>query len=259
MNQIAVDTGVLVITAAGSSGSESLTDLSIIGVPSSQFSRWPGVAGFPQRFSPQSQKVWISMVSDPEFKKQLRAWGSLDLAWHNAIIEFLRRCEAEGVSPFKDDTDSAKNDYVREYLRSARLTIVKFFDETGFFQRVRVRKAFREYKRGDTGLTFESWAELYRVKDPTFEKWLNQVPSPRFLRGVDNRWSKVLAPNITVWVRYVNENHAVVGYSIKVPGTIVVPGKRTPKRKEVDRWLDQQLVLPVIRAARLRDVSNRLF
>lgn len=237
-----------------------LTDLSIIGVPSSQFTRMPGVAGFPQKFSRESQAVWNKLVMDEAFKKRCKVAPSNDLMWHNAIQEFLSLCEHEGVFPFQNNPDLTRNEFVHDYVKRGRIALVKFLDETGIFDRVKVKKAYREYLRKDKGLVITSWAELYPVKDAEgFLKWAQQVPMPRFIKSVDSRYIKVVQPNVHTWIRYINSSRIYIGFSIEVPGVITIPGKPNPRRKDVDNYIDDFLFLPIIRAHRFHSVKTRLF
>jgi hypothetical protein len=236
-----------------------LTDLSIIGVPNAAQNRWPTLTGFPQKFNKEALVVWKEVVESPDFKAQMKAWGTKDAAWHNAIIQFLSACEDKGVFPFPNNTDTTRNEFIQDFVRRGRISLVNFANESGLFTQVRVRKAYREYVRKDTGLVFSCWAELFPVKDPNFEKWLTTSPMPRFLKHVDNRYVKVVQPNVNMWVRYLNPARVTVGFTIEVPGTINIPGKKTPKRKEVDSWIDRVIWYPIVRAHRFADVRNRLF
>lgn len=236
-----------------------LTDLSIIGVPEAAQGRWPTLTGYPRKFNPEAQVVWKKMLESDVFKEGLKHWGSKDLAWHNAIQMFLRACEDAGIFPFPNNTDTTRNEFIQDFVRRGRLALVNFCDKSGIFQHVKVRKAFREYVRKDTGLVIKCWAELLPVKDPSFEKWLLTSPTPRFLHGTDNRYVKTVQPNVNMWVRYLSEARVTIGFSIEIPGTINIPGKKTPKRKEVDAFLDRTMWLPIVRAHRFADVRNRLF
>ena len=236
-----------------------LTDLSIIGVPVAQQKRLPGLAGYPRKFSAEGLSVWTTMLQDPEYKKEIRNKDDLDLVWHLTILEFLSRCQDQGVLPFANNTDVTKNEYIAEFLTKARIYCVQFVKECRFFDRVKVRKAFREYTRKDNGLVIRTWAELYVIKDPTFENWLMTVPMPRFHRQPDNRYTRLIMPHITMWVRYINAARVIVGFDIEVAGTINIPGKPNPSRKAVDKFIDQTIWLPIIRAHRITDIKNRLF
>jgi hypothetical protein len=238
---------------------KGLTDLSILGVPESAQTRGPSIAGFPRKFNPDSLKVWKSMLEDPEFKNKVRQWASNDLAWHHAIQDFLSRCDAQGVFPFQNNTDTTRNEFIQDFVRRGRLDLMQFVNESGIFKRARVKKVFREYTRKDSGLIINSWAELFPIKEPGFEKWLTTSPMPRFIPSIGNKYVKVVRPNVVMWVRYINDNKVTIGFSIEVAGTINIPGKKTPKRKEVDKYIDNNIYLPTVRAHRFNDVKNRLF
>jgi hypothetical protein len=238
---------------------KGLTDLSIIGVPEASQKRWPTVTGYPRKFSSEALCVWKDMVESDEFKQAIKVWGTKDLAWHNAIQMFLSLCEDRGVFPFPNNTDTTRAEFVQDFVRRARLKLVAFADESGVFQHLRVKRAFREYVRKDTGLVINCWAEVYPVRDPSVEAWLTKSPMPRFIKHPDSRYMKMVQSNVNMWVRWLNTSRIIIGYSIEIHGTINLPGKKTPKRKEVDAWIDRTIWLPIVRAHRFNDVRNRLF
>jgi hypothetical protein len=236
-----------------------LTDLSIIGVPEDYFTKFPGVYGYPKKFAKEAFEVWKELVTSKEFRTKCRSLGTIDLAWHVAIQDFLSLCEDRGVFPFINNTDTARNEFVTDFMRRGRIEIVRFLDEIKMFEKVRVKKAYREYRRKDTGLVIKSWAELFPVEDPNFQTWINTFPSPRFLKTVNNRWYKILRPNLIVWIRIINKSRVTIGFDIEVAGTITVPGNKTPTRKEVDSFIDNSIFLPIIRSHRFNNVKTRLF
>lgn len=236
------------------------TDLSIIGVPLSQQRDWPTIAGFPRKFNRLALPMWADVLEDAEFVRQATALGNKDATWNLAIQEFLQRCEDVGVMPFPGNTDISQNQYVQSYVKRSRLELVNFVERVGMFKRLHVRSVYRQYTRDEEGITFHCWAELFPVLNfPDFRQWLVTSPWPRFIKTVDNKYVKVIRPNVNMWVRYLNDSRITVGYSIKVIGTVNIPGNKTPTRKEVDEYLDRTVWLPIIRAHRFRDVKNRLF
>lgn len=239
----------------------SLMDLSIIGVPEACQGRQPTITAFPKKFSASSAKIWATMIQDKEYQARCRVWSTLDLVWHNTIQEFLSRCNTEGIFPFSNNSPTAKNDYIQEFVRRARIALVKYVDESGLMANVRVHKAFREYIRKDNGLTITSWANLYPLKDEVgdFEKFLVQQPLPRMMKQVDNRYQRIVIPHVRVWARYINKSRVKIGFDIDVAGTIGVPNKPLAKRKEVDKYIDNNILLPIIRSHRFKDVKTRLF
>lgn len=221
----------------------------------------PSLTGYPRKFSPDALPVWTRLLQSDEWKNNIKASGDADYVWHQTIVDFLKLCEQEGIVPFAGNTDTTKNEYVFEFVNNSRIALVRYFNEVGFFERVKVRKAYREYVRRDGNIIVRSWAELFPVKDMSFEKWLVQVPLPRFHKNVDNRYIRMVQPHITAWVRYLSMARVTVGFEINVAGTINIPGKsgKTPSRKAVDKFIDSTIYLPIVRAHRFDGVRNRLF
>ncbi len=241
-------------------GNDRLTDLSIIGVPDQCQKRIPTATAYPRKFESRALSIWQSYVDTPEFKNWARRQSDLDQVWHETIKQFLKLCEEQGVVPFANNTDTTRNEFLENAFSRSRIMLVRWFNEVKLFERVKVRKAFREYVANDKGLLIRSWAELFNVKDlQEFEAWLQQTPSPRFLKYPDNRWTKMVQPHIMVWVKIVNSARIIVGYEIKLAGTINIPGKKTPSKKEVNRFIDNTLWFPIVRAHRINAVKNRLF
>lgn len=239
---------------------DRLMDLSIIGVPDAQQKKLPGLTSFPRKFDDRSRPVWEQYVSSPEYKSWARGVGDLDTIWHETIKQFLKLCEGQGILPFSNNTDLTRNEFVQNAFNNSRIMLVRWLDECKLFERVKVKKAYREYVMNEKGLTIRCWADLYPIKDlGAFEAWLKQVPMPRFLKAPDNRWTKMVQPHIMVWVRMMNASRTVVGYEIKMVGTINIPGKKTPTKKEVNRFIDNTLWYPIVRAHRIDAVKTRLF
>ena len=235
-----------------------LIDLDMIGVPPEFHNKWPVVQGYPTKFNPFGLPLWILVLSDTKFVRSLHS-GSVDLAWHNTVLEFIERCADSGIFPFSNVTDTTRNEYIQDYLRRGRIILVRFMNESGMFTRLRVKRAYREYVRTDSGLNLVSWADCYPITDRNFSQWLQTSPMPRYLRGTDSRFVKILQPHIQSWVRCINPARPTIGFSIEVFGTVNIPGNKTPKREEVDAFLDTQMWLPIIKAHRFDNVVTRLF
>lgn len=240
---------------------KELTDLSIIGVRKAAQNEWPSVAGFPRKFNRQAIPIWTEMLLSEDFKRKASAEPTRDEVWHLAIQEFLRLCAESGVYPFPGNTDTTQNEYVQDFVRRARLAIVHFVEKVDFFNGLTVRKVFRQYARTENGLILHCWAELFPLRNyPSFRTWLVTSPLPRFIKTVNNKYVKVILPNhVNMWVRYLNDQRVTVGFSIRVTGTVNVPGNKAPTRQEVDDFLDRTVWLPIARANRFRAVKNRLF
>ena len=235
----------------------ALTDLSLIGVPEDQQHRIPSISNYPNKFSPLAFDIWISLVDNEDYHRRCIVWHSIDLIWHKTIQEFIGLCQDAGVFPFLGVfNDIARNQFVVEFLRRGRITIVQYLQEVGMFDRVRIRKTFREYRHLDLGLRINSWAELYPIADKNFESWLTQTPLPRMLKHPQKKYTRVLLPRVIVWVRYISSARVILGFTIQTAGQIVLPGKTTPTRHEVNDYLENSIWLPIVRAHRFEQVKN---
>lgn len=240
-------------------GSRSrFTDLSIIGVPDRFQSGYPIPSAYPRRFANEARHVWDKLVTDPQWKSLIKD-TELDLAWDQTIREFLSRCTEKGVLPFVNNTDMARNEFVREFLTRSRRHVVDYMNEIGMFKKIRIRKAYREYTRRENGLTYRSWAELYPLKDNEFESWLTKAPLPRFWKMTDKMYVRIVRPHIRVWVKFVNRNRVIVGFEIHAAGSITIPGSKSPSKRDVATFIDRTIVLPIIKAHRFKDLTTRLF
>lgn len=241
---------------------DKLTDLSILGVPDQCQGRAPTVTAFPNKFNDKAKPVWVAMIESEDYQDKVRVWGSLDLIWHNAIQEFLGLCEDKGIYPFDNGMEASKNEYVKDAIRAGRILLVQYANECKLFEHVRIRKAFREYKRTKTGMVLISWADLYPLEEDVgagFEKWLMQRPLPRMYKMTSNRYVHYVRPHIRMWVRFINRYRVRIGFEIDIAGQVSVPRNKTATRKEVDAYIDRTIYLPTIRAHRFKGINTRLF
>ena len=248
------------IQLAAANPNDRLMDLSIIGVPDAYQQKIPTITSYPQKFDPAGLSIWQSHVSSPEYKAWAKSINNLDQVWHETIKQFLKLCEDQGVLPFTNNTDLTRNEFIQDAFNRSRIMLVRWLDEIKMFEKVKVRKAYREYIRNERGFTIRCWAELFPVKDaPAFEEWLRKTPSPRFLKYPDGRWTKMVQPHIVVWVKILNASRTIVGYEVKMAGTINIPGKKTPTKKDVNKFIDNTIWFPIVRAHRIDAIKNRLF
>lgn len=249
-------------TNKADSQTNELTDLSILGVPKQYQSRNPSVKAFPAKFNASASNVWTEMLQSQGYKDKVKVWGNLDLVWHNTIQEFLKQCEILGVFPFNNSMETSTNEAVKDAVRAARILIVQYADECKLFNRVKVRKAFREYIRLEQGMTLISWADLYPLEDEVadgFEKWLTSTPLPRMYKMTNNRYVRYIRPHIRMWVRYINKARVRIGFEIDLAGKVTVPNNDVATREEVDDFIDRTIYFPIIRSHRFKKVHTRLF
>lgn len=237
----------------------AMPNLSLIGVPESMQQRPPMIGSYPDKFNQDARWVWKKMFSDDAFKEELRSDDDADLQWHSAIVEFLRRCEQDGVMPFHPNTQQELTDAVVNSLNNARIYLKNFIDGIGLFERVKVLTACREYHIKEHGTAVISWATLRNVRDPFFEKWLTQKPNPGLVMSTAQQYQRLIQSNILVSVKYINQTRVTVKYEIQIGTPISVPGKRLATKKEAEDFMDRVVWLPIVRAHRFRGLKNRLF
>lgn len=242
---------------------ESLTDLSVIGVPAEYQVMWPQVVAYPAKFSDQGFQVWQDLLSDEQFVHRLQSMQSKDIAWHAAIQAFLVECERLFIEPIQGGTPTAPTAYFRNEVRRGRIFLVDYANKIGLFTKMQVQFAtrdMREYIRTKDGFIIYSYARMFPVKDGTLEQWLVSLPMPRFIKHQRTRMIATIRPGVRFWVNCQNLSRVYVGQEIDVPNsTIDIPGNRTPTRAEVDAYLDYQVWMPLVRSIKYDNIPNRLF
>ncbi len=242
---------------------DKLTDLSAIGVPAQYQARLPFADAYPRSFNKIARPIWNEMLQGEDYKKKVKSWGSIDTIWFNTIEEFMSNCETLGVDPIDTNMEMSENEAFKDYVRYARILLVQYADEAKLFERVKVRKAFREYVRNDNGMTLISWADLYPMDIDIaegFEKWLVSTPMPRMYKMTNNRYVKfVRPPRIHMWVRFLNRYRVRIGFEIDIQGQVHVPGSPLATRLEVDDYIDRMIYFPLIKAHRFKNVRTRIF
>lgn len=246
------------ITASRTSTPNSLPSLALIGVPENMQDKAPGVTSYPSKFSQEGRRVWEALFRDETFQYDFKQCSSAEDKWYFAIVRFLDACGDASITPFANATEQDRNDAAIQYLTAGRMDLVRFADEVGFFEKVSLGKVTTTYRLKDYGFRVASSAQIRKLKDPLFEKWLTTPPLPRFLRTGDMLYSKHIRSNVNMWVRYVNSARITVGYEIDIATSVSVSGKRLPTRKEVDSFIDRVIWKPVLRAHRFKN-TNRLF
>ena len=238
---------------------KGMPDLTMLGVPEGLQERAPSIPSYPRRFNADARFIWKQMIQDKDFQTRMRALDTFPLMWHCAIVEFLTRCNEFAATPFSDTTLQNQNDNAITALQSARISLCKFVDGIGLFEKIKIQKAWRDYKIREKGFAIYAWATVRRVADPSFEKWLTQAPTPRLTRSIDLKYRKMIQPNVEVWVRFPVNTRVMVGYEILIAHPISIPGKRLATRKEIDAYIDKSIWLPLVRSFRFKNLGMRIF
>jgi hypothetical protein len=242
---------------------DKLTDLTLIGVPAKYQAGLPFQDAYPRSFSKLARPIWNEMLQGEDYKAQVKSWGTINEIWANTIQNFMNDCETLGVDPIDLNMEVSENEAFKDAVRYARILLVQYADEAKLFERVKVRKAFREYVRNDNGMTLISWADLYPMDTDVadgFEKWLTTSPMPRMYKMTNNRYVKfVRPPRIRMWVRFLNRYRVRIGFEIDIDGHVRVPGDPLATRLEVDDFIDRTIYFPLIKAHRFENVRTRIF
>ncbi len=239
---------------------EQRTSMSILGMP---MNPPPSSSFYPERFNPFAKKVWDAMFADESFSLALAEEQDHVDQWYLCIQVFLKRCSQQGVFAFSSANINLNNDLVVGFLTRSRLKLAVFYKRSRFFRNGMIGRITRNYKYTDGSLllTVSSYL-LPATIDPTFEKYLLTPPFPRFKRetGVNGLYTKHLAPNVDLFVRFYNRQRVEVGYKIfchQAPFSGNVA--RVPNRREQTQFTEQQIWLPIVRRYPIADVRNRPF
>lgn len=237
-----------------------MPDLSIIGVSEQDQSRYPTKSSFPKRFNADAFKVWQKLVESEDVQTFIVENSDKSRVWDYCIMQFITRCGEEGVVPFGKASEQQKTETVIEHFRLSRIKVVDFFKRVSMFDKVRVSKTYRTYVCTPGQTVVKTWAELRPVNDPTFESWLTKAPEPHFVRGTGSRYFKQLQPNLLVYVDYISPMRVKLGFEIQAGSGVMIATKRkTPTKKEVEKYMDSTVWLPIVRSHRFLGMNNRLF
>lgn len=223
--------------------------LSNLGVTDVAQSVDPTAAAFPQAFNINSQGVWDSTISQIEMTKDKA------LNWGMAIKTFIANCVEQDIFPFSN-LKQAPNDRILSELQHARRAIVKFLDDSRMLDLVDLRATKREVLVSNVGFTLRVYGDA-TLKDPTFEQWLGQKPSPSFSYQHGNVYAKHLAHGVTMMV-HRTANRWRVGYEITSHHFPQLPGNHVPSKAELEKFVLDLLWMPVLRTHRPQGYHHRL-
>jgi hypothetical protein len=205
-------------------------------------------------FNPNNKSVWQKAVHElvPE---------NPTVDWVRCIQRYVDLCTLRGVYPFQS-VQQSRNDQISDYLRERRRAFVKFIDQTDFFEGVKLRTTDRKVVVTDKGFVLTVTATA-RIVDPSFEKWLMEMPFPRFdLVKKEGRHWKTLQTGLRMFAyRDLGSNSPerwVVGYEITCPIYPDLPDKHLPSKQQLEKFVLDILYMPHLRAMRPKKALNRL-
>jgi antitoxin component of RelBE/YafQ-DinJ toxin-antitoxin module len=240
---------------------DSFAGISLLGVDDSKD---PSLSTFPPTFSRDAFNVWVAVLESPEYLNVKEQTTSTTKRWYEAVRLYLRRCEREGEFPFRLSTQQSRNDMVMAYLKRARLTLVKYFEDAGFFEKVKIRRLQRTYLLNDDNLTIVVEAILQPFQDPTFNQWLRKMPLPRMLPspGHPRVFERHLVnmPGIVVYCDTTREMVTKLGYRLTCPTKPVYPSShKIPTNEQMSQFIESLLWIPIVRIKRIKGAGIRLF
>lgn len=236
-------------------------DLMLLGVPADWIDRQPTATRFPKSFSNESSTIWQKMFSNEDIAKRIRSEGTVPSQWKAAFKLFMNLCEEKGVQPFASERSRVDNSSLISFLKTSRVRMSKFFNDTKFFQIMRIIRGSQERKY-DTGYSKFGIRSSIRVKSPfrtlsDLEKFLYALT---FVKEPNSSYKKVITPNCIIHVNAQFINRIKVSYEIHGCSSVYLGNKnKLPTRKQVYYFADTIIWLPIIRAHRISAIGNNLF
>ena len=229
--------------------------LSNLGIDALDQARSPTVQTFPLAFNQNNHSDWNAAVQNTVMGEDpMDDWG-------RTIKEYVRLCTHRGVYPFQNLHES-KNDQIVDYLRERRREFVRFVNRTDFFSSITLRTTHRRVTATDSGFMLTVYAKTLNT-DPSFIKWLQEIPFPRFdLVRKDGRYKKHLINGLEVFVQNDGADNMtdrwIVGYDIHCPMYPDLPTNHTPSKAEIERFVLDVLWMPLLRSMRPLRTTHRL-
>lgn len=229
--------------------------LSNLGVTVLEQARPPTSNTFPPAFEQQNHHDWDAAVI------QLIPSGNALEDWAITIKRYVELCTARNVFPFQT-LQQNRNDQITEFFRTRRRAFVKFIDRCNFFDNVTIRSTHHKVIVTDRGFILTIYAKA-RISDPSFVKWLTEIPYPRFdiVKDQQGRHIRQIMDGLDMFV--INEAGNLperwdVGYDIMCPFYPDIPNDHTPSKAEMERFILDILWMPILRSARPLHMNYRL-
>lgn len=224
--------------------------LANLGVLDTDQVRDPTAQAFPMAFNPNCRRVWDAVLTD------LVMTDDVGFNWGSAIRAFLEQCISQDLYPFSNLKQSA-NDQILTALGDARKAVVKFLNRSKMLHYVNLRATLREVQMSNVGFTLRVLGNA-TLKDPTFEKWLLQMPMPAFRQKHNGRWIKHLSSEVTMVVFNEGTQRWRVGYEIVCHHFPDLPGKHLPSKAELEKFVLDILWTPILKSHRPDGFHHRL-
>ena len=231
--------------------------LSNLGVPPLVQARNPTPETFPSALNLNNKSVWGTAVAETP------PTASVPETWALCLKRYVELCEIQDLFPFQT-LHQSRNDQISDFLKEARMMVVKYINRSGLFDEVKLTKSHRSVHVTHDGFNIVVYAKA-TITDPSFEQWLQQMPYPHFnsMRRPDGKWIKPLGNGVTMFV--INGKHGGysptrwhIGYEIECKMFPDVPTTGTPSRSALEKFIMEVLFMPVLRTHRPLKVLHRL-
>lgn len=229
-------------------------------------SKDPSLYNFPTKFSIAGRRVWAELLKSPQYARAKLSFKSRDDDWSWVLRAYLTLCNKAGVMAFKGATEQSKVDAVTAFLTVARRRAIKFFDDTGFFEKTKLFLTSREYGIFEDHFTVTTRAQLRPITDPTFTDWLRSHPPGPLFRptGVARQFTKSLFNNIDSGVVFTFDAvymvRPILTMTMQCETPIAYGHTRSLATEQAAReYAEQTIWLPLVRSHRFRNATNRLF
>lgn len=232
------------------------TELSILGVDTS---KPPSIATFPKQFNKEGFQLWSEMLNSDWYSDLKSDGGSATDIWYEVIKHYMKTAADEGLFPFNQTHQQSNNDIAMSFLTSARIRTKRFFDETEFFDKVKVNSVDRSYVFLPQSFTVISTAELKSIEDPTFISWMTSLPSPGFV-NVDGVFKKNLQANVDISLEFLRGKKTRLTVSVFCHTPLSLPDyNKLPTKSKLTQFAEKTIWLPIVRAHKFNRLTKRLF
>jgi hypothetical protein len=227
--------------------------LAHLGISDIDQARSPTADAFPHAFNINCKPQWDQAVGRVEPSDDPK------VDWGLAIRNYVELCTSTDRYPFSNMKQSS-NDQIVEHLKNARRAVVKFLNNSKFLNHVQIRTTARKVKMNNMGFSLDVFGQVY-IKDPTFVRWLLEMPYPGFRIKHEGRYIKHIGNDVTMVVYNEGANGTQrwhIGYEINCRLFPDLPGRNLPSKAELEKFILEVLFMPVLRSSRPYGYHRRL-
>jgi len=221
--------------------------LSNLGVSDIAQARNPTADAFPPNFNVNCKQVWDRTIS------LLPLTEDVCTNWGQAIRDFIENCIEADLYPFSDLKQSV-NDQIMASLMASRKALLKDF--TKMLCSVKLGSTIRSVEMNNLGFTLKTCSAV-TLKDPTFGQWLTQAPYPRFVVRQEDFYIKQIDASTNLFASKDVDKWSV-GYEIVCKQFPSIPGNPLPTRLELEKFILNVLLMPVLKIHRPDGFHHRL-